>query len=273
MQRTFSFRAPQPERHFVMDDFDGRDFVVATACDKGFLHYENPLPQLLISCLSLDGGPFIDVGANTGLYTLMAAAVSRAVHVIAFEPMTEAFASLEHNVQLNEKAASQITLVKAALSGAAGTMQFYETINDMGFLSTSSTLELDHAKAIGTDYRMTEVAAVTLDAWSAAHGVESASLIKIDAEGHEQSVIEGGRKFLAKVRPIIVVELLQTNHFPFFREFVADFRYQSFILGPDFVKMEPSLQFAPQSWNHVLCPVEKVYSFVVAAKSAGLDPR
>jgi FkbM family methyltransferase len=273
MQRTFSFRAPQPERHFVMDDFDGRDFVVATACDKGFLHYESPLPQLLISYLSLDGGPFIDVGANTGFYTLMAAAVSRAVHVIAFEPMTEAFANLERNVQLNEKAVSQITLVQAALSGFTGTAQFYETINAMGFLSTSSTLELDHAKTIGTDFRMTEVPTVTLDEWTATHGVESASLIKIDAEGHEQGVIEGGLKFLGKVRPIIVVELLQTDHLPFFREFVADHHYLNFILGADFVKMEPSIQFDPQSWNHVLCPVERVYSFVIAAKSAGLEPR
>ena len=102
MQRLFSFRAPQPERRFAMDDFDGRDFVVATACEGGLLQYEKPLPQLLIAWLIQDEGLFLDVGANTGLYSLLAAAAARAVRVVAFEPMADIAAKLQRNVQLNE---------------------------------------------------------------------------------------------------------------------------------------------------------------------------
>jgi FkbM family methyltransferase len=273
MQRLFSFRAPQPERRFAMDDFDGRDFVVATACEGGLLQYERPLPQLLIAWLIQDEGLFLDVGANTGLYSLLAAAAARAVRVVAFEPMADIAAKLQRNVQLNEGFSARITVVPQALSRGAGMMQFYETINDKGYLSTSSSFELAHAKLVGAEFNTTDVSATTLDAWAAEHGVDRAAMIKIDVEGHEQGVLEGGMEFVRVARPLIVLELLQPSNFAFFQNFAADHRYLNFTLGPDFIKEEPRVEFSPTSWNHVFCPVEKVYQFVIAARTAGLEPR
>jgi FkbM family methyltransferase len=273
MQRFFSFPMPQSERCFAMDDFDGRDFVVATACEGGFLQYEKPLPQLLIAWLTHDEGLFLDIGANTGLYSLIAAAVARTVSVVAFEPMADITAKLQRNVQLNEGFSARVTVMTQALSRGAGTMKFYETRNDKGYLSTSSSFELAHAKSIGDPFSSSDVAVTTLDAWAAEHGIDRATMIKIDVEGHEQGVLEGGMEFVRAARPLIVLELLEASNFAFFQNFATDHRYLNFVLGPDFIKMEPRVEFSPSSWNHAFCPAEKLYQFVVAARAAGLEPR
>lgn len=272
MQKLFSFRAPQPERCFIMDDFGGRDFVVKTASEMGFTSYEKPLPQLLIAWLTHDEGLFLDIGANTGLYSLIAAATGRAVRAVAFEPMADVFTRLEHNLRLNEALATRITTVPLALSSSAGTTAFYETINDKGYLSTSSSLELSHAKAVGGAFNSTSVAVTTLDEWTAANRVDQATAMKVDVEGHEQAVFEGGREFVRKARPLIVTELLRPGNFEFFQNFIGDNRYFNFVLGPDFVKMESRVEFSIHL-NHVFCPTEKVYQFVVAARAAGIEPR
>lgn len=273
MQRYFSFRVPQPERCFTMDDVDGHDFIVATAGRDGFLEYERPLPQLLISWLAHDEGLFLDIGANTGLYSLTAAAVGRSARVVASEPVADIAAKLQRNVQLNDGFSERVTIVPLALSHTAGTMTFYETINSKGYLSTSSSLELEHAKWIGGDFNNTDIAVTTLDEWTTAHGVAAATMIKIDVEGHEQGVLESATEFVRRARPVIVVELLEASNFPFFQNFATDNRYLHFVLRPDSINLETRIAYTPRPWNHVFCPMEKVYQFVVAARAAGLEPR
>src|ERR1700722_14228593 len=185
MERTynFGFRPPRVDRSFVMEDFDGRDFVQKLAWESGLLRYENPLPGFLISYLSHTAGTFVDIGANTGLYSLMAASISSSIEVVAFEALHDIYMKLTHNIELNKNLAARIRSVKAALSRNSCKMQFYETINEAGYLSTSSTLDFDHVQYIrrefnANEFRAHEVMTTTLDEWANTNSLESAVLIK-----------------------------------------------------------------------------------------------
>ena len=272
MVKSHNFRVTV-DRHFVMDDFDGRDYVQAAILEKGVLQYEAPLPSFLIAYLAQNEGTFIDVGANTGVFTLLAASVSSRINVVAFEPLHDIYMKLRHNVELNQDLSARITTVKAALSGSSGKTHFYETINDAGLFSTSSSLEFGHVQYIGSEFRTLEVSTVTFDEWAEANDLKDAALMKIDVEGHESAVLQGAISFVKRVRPLIVVELLAGAKYPFFQEFVEACNYMSFSATGEFMRREHRIQCEPGSWNHIFCPVEKIYGAVVAGSAAGLEIR
>jgi FkbM family methyltransferase len=83
--------------------------------------------------------------------------------------------------------------VPIALSRVPAIVPFFETINDQGLISTSSSLEQGHAMQVGT-YIRREITTETLDDWAEATLKEPVQLIKMDVEGHEHAVIEGGRR-------------------------------------------------------------------------------
>lgn len=120
---------------------------------------------------------FADVGANVGVYTVLAGAVAGA-RCVAFEPLAGPFASMRDNVAINGFAAD---LRQAAVGDAAGRIRFAEC-------------ETDVVSHVATDGESGyEVDVVTLD-----DALETApTLIKMDVEGYEGHVIEGAQKTLA----------------------------------------------------------------------------
>src|SRR5579863_9241815 len=66
------------------------------------------------------GDVFVDVGANVGVYTVLAGAVAGA-HCVAFEPAADTFRHLTANVAVN---ALDAELVHAAVGAKSGTLRF-----------------------------------------------------------------------------------------------------------------------------------------------------
>src|SRR5439155_29019 len=66
---------------------------------------------------------FIDVGANIGAYSLIAAQLHQQAHILALEPSAPTYASLCRNVWIN-RLHERITPVCAALCGASGSCAF-----------------------------------------------------------------------------------------------------------------------------------------------------
>lgn len=125
---------------------------------------------------------FVDVGANVGSYTILAASVVGASGY-AFEPVPQTFAKLQRNIELNHLEA-RVVAQNLGLADKAGTLRF-----------TSDLDAVNHAVASGEVVGNTiEIAVTTLD--SALHEV-SPSLVKVDVEGYETLVLKGGLKTLS----------------------------------------------------------------------------
>ena len=158
-----------------------------------------------------------DVGANIGLYSLIAATrVGDAGAVYAFEPMAENFARLIENILVN-KFESRITPLSVALSGDNGFLPFHYDDASGGASGSQLRDALDYQ---GRGFRpvLTEIkCAATGDELLARGALRRPDVIKIDVDGHEGDILHGMRGVMSEVhsRPrLVAVELAPRNHEP-----------------------------------------------------------
>lgn len=141
------------------------------------------------------GGVVCDVGAYTGLYSLVAAGLGASV--IAYEPNLTVYHRLRQNVMANELRLKGVVLtVPVAVSSQQGQVA----------LSVNPRVKLTSGGCVVSG---TGISAVTIDSQlsSAAEG-ELLAAIKIDVEGHECDVIRGAIETLRRCMPLVITEAL-----------------------------------------------------------------
>jgi FkbM family methyltransferase len=140
----------------------------------------------------------LDVGSSIGFYARELARF--ATKVVAFEanPATAAFARTvaKRNVQI----------VNVALSAREGRVALRipvdarnQPMDELGTVATATGVRHDNTISI-------EIPAQRLDDFD----LPSCGFIKIDAEGHEESVLDGAARLIAKHRPILMLELMES---------------------------------------------------------------
>lgn len=148
--------------------------------------------------LAQPGMTAADIGANHGVYSLtLAKAAGTSGHIWAFEPASDPADCLAESLVLNDL--SNVTLVRCALTSheGEGTLLIEESpeLNRLVDAATSATDQVETVRLS------------TLDACAAEFGWRDIDFIKIDAEGAEAEIIEGGRKFLSSSSPLIMFEV------------------------------------------------------------------
>jgi FkbM family methyltransferase len=132
---------------------------------------------------------FVDVGANVGYYTVMAASrVGPRGRVIAVEPSPYAVDRLEKAVRDNQLA--QVTVVRGGLGDRESELRLFTPAPG----NHTPTM-------LGADDAPSQIVPVkTLDASLAEWKVDNIDLMKIDVEGFEPRVFEGAAQALAAGR-------------------------------------------------------------------------
>ena len=237
-----------------------RDYYAEIVRRNGLATYEAPTPAVIAILMRGSSGCFIDVGAHTGLLSLVAAAAAPNSVVHAFEPLLSARRGLHANLKINPALAPRLRIHDVALSDRDGELTFYETINDRGFLSTSSSIEQSHARNIGRgEVRENHVSAVRLDAWAADHlSDRPIRLIKIDVESHEHAVLAGGMGLIAKHRPMIIVEVLPGAETGAHTALLEQ-GYLNFVIKPNALLQRLHVDYFHGAANHLLCPNERAW--------------
>lgn len=138
------------------------------------------------------GGTYLDIGANIGLTTLPVARNPR-VRCFAFEPEPTNFASLQNNVRRNA-VHGNITLHKMALWDRHGSITF--GLAEDGNLGDHRVVTTESSR------RTIEVTAAPLDDLDLP--IEGRLGVKIDTQGAEPAIINGGRMVLARARLVVM---------------------------------------------------------------------
>ena len=250
-----SMPTPSGEISFNLSSTGDLDYIVSLIRMNGLANYEPPAPSVFAELVKESSDVVLDVGANTGIFALLAASANRAVTVHAFEPLDSARERLMAHLACNPGLAPRITVEPLALSHTRGSAAFFETINDQGLISTSSSLELGHAQRVGP-YAERRAPTDTLDAWTAATGQRRIQLLKIDVEGHEHAVIQGGKQTIHRDRPFILAEILGAADVSAISRVLAEANYLDLAMRQDGLYRQTSLQFQPDAWNHLFCPQE-----------------
>lgn len=144
----------------------------------------------------------VDVGANVGFHTVMFSKAVAGRRVLAVEPMPAAVGRLRKNIERNG-VTSKVVVFEGVVSNAEGTV----TINSVPGLEEYSSLGvMAHPSIAGMSIETRQVTARTLDQLIEEHGLDC-GFLKIDVEGVEHLVLEGGQRTLLQHRPVILAEL------------------------------------------------------------------
>lgn len=141
------------------------------------------------------GERIIDIGANYGTYTLsMAQVVGKAGAVWAFEPATSTAACLRASVEANGY--DHVVVDQCALSSAPGSARLALNLNS----------ELNALVRGASSNATEEVQVFTLDDRMDHYGWTDIAFLKIDAEGEEENILAGGRRFFSTQSPLVEFE-------------------------------------------------------------------
>lgn len=143
-------------------------------------------------------GVLLDVGANSGVYTLKGARIvgPRGL-VLSLEPNPEMLAVLHRNVKRNHY--SNVRIRGLAAAEKCGVSAFYENKRTPNAFSLVQRGDSDEFTIL----------TVNLDSLIEWEHIDRVDLIKIDAEGVEDRVLVGAQRLIRQHRPAIIAEFIR----------------------------------------------------------------
>lgn len=226
----------------------------------GYTGFEYPLIALY-TMLARRADVIVDVGANIGYYSLVAAAVNPSARIFSFEPLPAAFRYLVHNVALNGFAT--ITPERIALADENGRATFYaarkkkyDAIAD--HLVATGGFNQAHAAHSGRPAPF-EVEVQTLDHYAATVIQQPVDLLKLDTETTEHMVLAGAEHVLRTHRPTVLCEVLPGAIEAELEAIFRRFDYVSFRAAPEGIqRVDHFAHEHVQAKDHIIIPAESV---------------
>jgi FkbM family methyltransferase len=202
----------------IADRLRGRDVTVRDGLAKGLVFnsgrsnvgytyahgaLEPDSEQAILTVLK-SGMTFYDIGANFGWLSLIAARlVGPHGRVVSFEPLDANVKIVQHNIRANNF--ENMTVLPIALGCTDGSARFLLSSQpSWGMLAATG-------KEPGEFVGETTVAVKRLDSAVREYRLPAPQVIKIDVEGAEMDVLPGAAETIATFRPLMFIELHDTN--------------------------------------------------------------
>ncbi|MDH3692116.1 MAG: FkbM family methyltransferase [Gammaproteobacteria bacterium] len=167
---------------------------------------------VILSTWVSTGDWVLDIGANIGHYTCrLSELVGSEGRVLAFEPVPDTFELLASNV--SRLMLRNVTLINMAASDETAVVG----MNVPKFESGLDNYYMANITSGNCDLKVLTVSVDSLNIQ------EKVNFVKIDAEGHEISVLKGMRALIERDHPILVVE----DNSPELRVLLAGLGYES----------------------------------------------
>lgn len=147
------------------------------------------------------GDAVVDVGANFGLYTLLAAdLVGADGQVLAFEPIPRTVQLLQHNVRINDFG-ERVRVIPKVVSNSAETHLTMRAEPESS--EPDATASLCAEKSGPNTLKVENTRLDNIEVPKA----DRLRLIKVDVEGAELDVLQGGEALIRRHRPQLAVEV------------------------------------------------------------------
>lgn len=200
-------RAPQLEvrgkYHGYVMSLDASDQSDRTSYFLG--RYYDLATQLYMREVVCPGDTFVDVGANIGMLTMLAARlVGPEGRVISFEPNADVYCRLRAHVQRNQL--ENVSLNPIGLSDAPATLTLKVWAKNKGW-GTFGTLSSEEQSLLTAEYQSHVCRGDEMLNISTGTPV----MIKIDVEGFECHVLRGLGGTLRTHKPTVITELIPST--------------------------------------------------------------
>lgn len=215
--------------------------------------------ELSLLPIMMPSNPVIfDIGANRGELGYFFANICKADTVYSFEPQNRMFGVLL-GVAENTK---NIKPFNIAFSNSNGEKTLKIPIQSNHQYTQAASLE----ETCVVDYKKEIVKIKTLDSFVNENKIDKLDFIKCDTEGHELLVFEGAKKTITSLRPLIYVEIKDTNLKKMF-ELFKETNYKAYTYNNYTNKIVPFTE-APKTKteNYYFVPIEKEQQFLVSIR-------
>jgi FkbM family methyltransferase len=194
-----------------------------------------------------------DVGANAGVFSLVAAALNRRARIVALEPVPRVYERLVVNLGLNS---FDVRALQVAASDVDGEAVLFDTEHEHTY---SASLEASMLE--GYELRRVPVRAARLDRVFDELGWPRIDLLKIDVEKHEPAVLAGMQRRLAKDRPTLLIEILNLEIGAAILRSLDGNGYRFFAIDHQKGLVETPTLDSSGVWNYLLIAEERWRSF------------
>ena len=197
---TFVFKIEKNKLRFI----NVREVIANDIFYSGiFGNFEGETLRLWYEISKEVNGLVLDIGAFSGIYSLVAASANKQSNIIAFEPHPNNFDLLCKNIQIN--GFSNITLDNRAISNKTGKVVFYNEDRD----NQAPGLTLINHPYVDPESSSISCAAISFKEYlESNHKEQVLSLVKLDIERAELIVLRDGIERLQKDQTIIFCEIL-----------------------------------------------------------------
>ncbi len=173
-----------------------------------------------------------DVGANTGLYSIVSQLSNPEASVYAFEPYPVNLQRLEKNAELN-RVEDKINVVQTAIGDSQSKLRF--AIPETAQVCDVLSADIEFTEQFTDTYdafKTVQVAQTTLDDFVRSRKIPGVDLIKIDVENFELNVLKGGLDSLETFKPVILAEMfVDDERIRFFKEYLQPLGYSCYLIG------------------------------------------
>ena len=217
--------------------------------------YESLLEDVIFGLAHLSN-KFLDIGANMGFYSVGASLIKKSLKVLAFEPNPSIRKSLMQNIELNH-VENNVEISEFALSDLKGDATFSVpafTGSGGGSLRNLHPEEGSPAEFLVKVEKLDNLRSQTV----------GSDLFKIDVEGAEFQLLQGGIGTIEEEHPTIVVELLRKWMKPFQSspqdvvDLLSRLDYICFAVGNAKINLIKSIDESTIETNFVFCHKENV---------------
>lgn len=191
----------------------------------------------------------LDIGANTGLFSLLAKAVQPHAKIYSFEPVERVFDKLVNNIERN---AFDIVPIRKALSNKNGTALIYDQPTEHVYSVTVN----QNLSDTGLETIPVKIEIETLAHFIESNNLTQIDLLKIDVETHEPEVLEGMGIYLKKFRPPMLIELLTDEVAARVEALIKDLDYLYFNIDEHSGITRTHQLTKSASFNFLLCDIE-----------------
>lgn len=162
--------------------------------------------QVFMNRLLTQGDIFVDIGANIGLFSLIASKiVGKSGHIYSFEPCSTTYERLQENIGLAHF--QNISSFSMALSDQESVLDL--CVSKEGFDAWNSFVNPSVKSSFGTE----SVETISWDIFAQKHSLMgNVTMMKIDVEGWEMQVLQGAANALSRPdAPLLQIEFTEQN--------------------------------------------------------------
>lgn len=146
-----------------------------------------------------------DIGANVGVFSFAAANIAKHGEVLAVEPDQWLISLIRRSMQLPQNRQLNLKSLSVAISDKNGVKNFYISKRGRALNQLETVRGLEKKEARETML----VPTLTLD--TLLENFRPPTFIKIDVESAELPVLQGARKILTEIKPVLYIEVSENT--------------------------------------------------------------